>query len=211
MNNIQRAQETAKLLKKEHPQPKTELVHKNETELVVAVMLSAQTTDIKVNQVTKTLFKKYKTWQDYTQADLEELQAIIREVNFYKGKAERLIKAAKVILADFNGKVPKTIKELVTIPGIARKSANVILQELWDIAEGVVVDTHVTRVSQRLGLTNHKDAVKIEKDLMQVLPKSSWRNISGALVVHGRYVCKARSPQCEKCVLNKICPSAFIF
>jgi len=113
------------------------------------------------------------------------------------------------MIADFGGVLPKTIKELTKLSGIARKSANVIQQELWDIAEGVVVDTHVTRVSNRLGLTTHKDAVKIEKDLMVVFPKDSWRNISGAFVLHGRYVCTARKPKCGECVLNKICPSAF--
>jgi endonuclease-3 len=211
MTKKERAQEAAKLLKKEHPNPKTELNHSSEVDLVVAVMLSAQTTDKKVNEVTAKLFKKYKTWDNYANADLEELRQEIRQVNFHKGKAERIIKAAKVILAEFQGKTPKNIENLIKIPGIARKSANVIQQELWDISEGVVVDTHVTRVSNRLELTNHKDAVKIEKDLMGVFPKNSWRNISGALVMHGRYVCKARKPECQKCVLKEICPSAFTF
>jgi len=209
MNKKQRAEEVAKLLKKEHPQPKTELIHNSETELVVAVMLSAQTTDIKVNEVTKELFKKYKTWEDYAAADPQELRTIIKQVNFYIGKADRIVKAAKTILADFHGQLPRDIKNLVKIPGIARKSANVIQQELWDLSEGIVVDTHVTRVSNRLGLTQQKDAVKIEKELMEVFPKDSWRNVSGALVMHGRYVCKARKPDCENCILNKVCPSAF--
>lgn len=211
MTKKERAKEVAALLKKEYPQPKTELVHQNERELVVAVMLSAQTTDLKVNEVTKELFKKYQSWEDYANANVKELGEYIRQVNFYKGKAERLTKAGKVILSEFNGRVPRTIDELVKIPGIARKSANVILQELWDIAEGIVVDTHVTRVSNRLNLTKNKDAVKIEKDLMKVFPKETWRDISGALVLHGRYVCKARKPDCESCVLNQICPSAFTF
>lgn len=206
-----RAKEVAALLKKEYPSPKTELVHQNERELVVAVMLSAQTTDIKVNEVTQELFKKYRSWEDYANADPQELGKIIRQVNFYKGKAQRLIKAGKTILSQFNGEVPQTIEQLVKIPGIARKSANVIIQELWDRAEGIVVDTHVTRVSNRLKLTSNQDAVKIERDLMELFPKESWRNVSGALVLHGRYVCKARKPDCENCVLKKICPSAFTF
>jgi endonuclease III len=201
--------EIAFLLKKEYPHPKTELIHENEMQLAVAVMLSAQTTDKKVNEITPSLFKKYKTWEDLASADLTELQKDIRGVNFHLGKAERIIKAAQVILEDFHGKLPHTVEELIRIPGVARKSANVIQQELWDISEGIVVDTHVIRVSNRLGLTVHTDAVKIERDLMKVIPRDHWRNFSGALVLHGRYVCKARKPNCSECVLNKLCPSAF--
>ncbi|KKS14484.1 MAG: Endonuclease III (DNA-(Apurinic or apyrimidinic site) lyase) [candidate division WWE3 bacterium GW2011_GWA1_41_8] len=206
-----RALEIAKTLNQAYPLPKTELTHINEMQLFVAVMLSAQTTDKKVNQITPTLFEKYKTWEDIANANLAELQKDIHGVNFHLGKADRMIKAAQVILRDYGGVLPKTIPELVKIPGIARKSANVIMQELWDIAEGVVVDTHVTRVSNRLGLTNHTDAVKIEQDLMRLIPKKYWRNFSGALVLHGRYVCTARKPKCSGCVLNKLCPSAFTF
>lgn len=202
--------QAAELLQQEHSNPKTELIHKNEMELAVAVMLSAQTTDKKVNEITQGgLFDKYKTWEDFANADLEELTEDIRGVNFHKGKARRLIKAGKMMVEDFNDELPKTISELIKIPGVARKTANVILQELWDIAEGVVVDTHVTRVSNRLGLTTEENAVKIEKDLMSLLPKKYWRNISGAMVLHGRYVCKARKPNCAGCILNEICPSAF--
>jgi len=209
MSDIKYASEVAKLLKKEHPSPKTELIYENEMQLSIAVAMSAQTTDKKVNEVNEKLFKKYTSWEDFANADLEELQEDIHGVNFHKGKADRIIKMAQMMIADFGGVLPKTIKELTKLSGIARKSANVIQQELWDIAEGVVVDTHVTRVSNRLGLTTHKDAVKIEKDLMVVFPKDSWRNISGAFVLHGRYVCTARKPKCGECVLNKICPSAF--
>ena len=209
MSEIQFAETLAKLLKKEHPNPKTELTYENEMQLAVSVMLSAQTTDKKVNQITSELFDKYKTWRDFANANLAELQAVIRGVNFHLGKAERLIKAGNFITSNFGGRLPKTMSELVKIPGIARKSANVILNELWDISEGIVVDTHVTRVSNRLGLTKNQDAVKIEKDLMKIVPKEYWRNISGAMVLHGRYVCVARKPKCGECVLNKICPSAF--
>lgn len=196
-------------LKELYPEPKTELIHQNELQLVVAVMLSAQTTDKKVNQITPTLFKTYKTWDDFANADLTRLQKEIHGVNFHLGKAERLIKAGKYIVENFNGKIPQKLVDLVKIPGIARKSANVILQELWDIAEGIVVDTHVTRVSSRLGLTKQTDAVKIEKELMEIIPKSDWRNFSGAVVLHGRYICVARKPKCVECGLNKLCPSAF--
>ena len=209
MTKQERALEVAKLLKQEHPNPKTELNQENEMQLAVAVCLSAQTTDKKVNQVTESLFKKYKSWEDFANADLEEMQKDIHGVNFHKGKADRLIKMAQKVISDFGGKLPRTLGELITLPGIARKSANVILNEAWDLTEGIVVDTHVTRVSNRLGLTSEKDAVKIERDLMELFPKDSWRNISGAVVLHGRYVCTAAKPDCANCVLNEICPSAF--
>ena len=203
-----RAELLARRLSELYSSPKTELIHQNEMQLVVAVMLSAQTTDKKVNQITQTLFKKYKTWDDFAGADLQALQREIRGVNFHLGKADRLIKAGKYIIQNFNGKVPQKLVDLIKIPGIARKSANVILQELWDIAEGVVVDTHVTRVSNRLGLIKETDAVKIERDLMGLIPKSYWRNFSGAVVLHGRYVCIARKPKCSECGLRVLCPSA---
>lgn len=202
-----RALEIAQLLKLHHPRPVSELHFSNEREMLVAVMLSAQTTDKKVNQITPTLFTKYPSWEAYANADLSTLQQDIRGVNFYLGKADRLIKAGQFIQSQFNGVLPHNLEQLVKIPGIARKSANVILQELWDIAEGIVVDTHVTRVSNRLGLTTNQDAVKIEKDLMELIPQEYWRNYSGAVVLHGRYVCIARKPNCEECFLNKVCPS----
>ena len=202
-------EKVAKILKVAHPNPKTELLHANEYELCVSVMLSAQTTDKKVNQVTPALFKKYPNWEKLASASQEDVAVLIRQVNFYKGKSDRLIKAAQVVLTKFNGRLPKTIPELIRIPGVARKSANVILQELWDIAEGIVVDTHISRVANRLGLTTNTDPVKIEKDLMVQIPKEYWRNFSGAAVLHGRYICVARKPKCGECPLNKICPSAF--
>lgn len=203
------AKKVAELLKKEHPNPKTELSHKNEYELSIAVMLSAQTTDKKVNQVTPDLFRKYPSWKELSKANLLDVQSLIRQVNFHKGKADRLIRASQVVLSDFGGELPKTMEDLMKIPGIARKSANVIMQECWGIAEGIVVDTHVTRVSNKLGLTRESDPKKIEKDLMNLIPKNYWRNFSGSMVLHGRYVCVARKPKCGECVLNKICPSAF--
>ncbi|RJR27119.1 endonuclease III [candidate division WWE3 bacterium] len=211
MTEQERILKIAQILKNEHPSPKTELTHKNEYELTVAVMLSAQTTDKKVNQITLELFKKYKSWEDLANAELTQLQGDIHGVNFHLGKADRLIKAGKFLMSEYGGKLPRNLDELILIPGVARKSANVILQELWDVAEGIVVDTHVTRVSQRLGITKNTDAVKIEKDLMAIVPKEYWRNFSGAVVLHGRYVCIARKPKCEECVLNKVCPSAFKF
>lgn len=197
----------AEKLSRMYPSPKTELIYANEMQLVVAVMLSAQTTDKKVNQITQNLFKKYKSWNDFANANLATLQNDIRGVNFHLGKAERLIKAARHILDNHGGRVPKRLDELTEIPGVARKSANVILQELWNIAEGIVVDTHVTRVSGRLGLTKETDAVKIERDLMKLIPRRYWRNFSGAMVLHGRYVCVARKPKCGECGLRDLCPS----
>lgn len=201
--------EIAKRLEKYNDSPETELTHSNVRELLIAVCLSAQTTDKKVNQVTPALFEKYKNWEELAEANLEDVQNLIRQVNFYKGKAQRLISAARYILDNFGGEVPKTIEDLVKIPGVARKSANVILNEAFNMAEGIVVDTHVRRVSNRLGLTINQDPKKIEKDLMEILPKSYWRNFSGNVVLHGRYTCKAQKPACDKCVLNDICPSAF--
>ena len=208
MTKEERALEVAKILKKETPNPKTELVHKNEYELAVSVMLSAQTTDRKVNQVTPALFKKYPSWEALAVAKLSDVQNLIRQVNFYKGKAERLIQAGQVVISEFGGKLPRDMDSLMRIPGVARKSANVITQEAWDIANGIVVDTHVRRVSNRLGLTKEQDPKKIEKELMDLLPKKYWRNISGAMVLHGRYICVARKPKCEDCALRDICPSS---
>lgn len=196
-------------IKTHYPNPKTELVHENEMQLAIAVTMSAQTTDKKVNEITSTLFKKYKTWEDFANADLLQLTADIRGVNFHIGKAQRIIEMSKKVLSLYNGVLPRTMNELMTLPGIARKSANVIMQELWEITEGIVVDTHVTRVSQRLGLTSHNDAVKIEKELMEKIPRANWRTYSGGVVLHGRYVCTARSPKCSECFLNDVCPSAF--
>jgi endonuclease-3 len=201
--------EIAERLEKNNDSPETELTHTDERELLIAVCLSAQTTDKKVNEVTPELFRRYGSWEMMAAADVDDVIKIIRPVNFHKGKADRLIKAAKFILETFNGKVPDTIEDLVKIPGVARKSANVILNEVFDKAEGIVVDTHVIRLSNRLGLTVLKDPKKIEKELMGILPKKYWRNFSANLVLHGRYICKAKKPACDKCFLSDICPSAF--
>jgi len=209
MSDLNNVDKIVKTLKKKYPNPRTELIYENEYQLAVAVMLSAQTTDKKVNQVTPQLFKKYPSWESLASAELPGIQSLIREVNFYKGKAERLIQAGRVVTANFGGVLPGNMEDLMKIPGVARKSANVIMQELWGIADGIVVDTHVKRVSNRLGLTKERDPEKIEKELMKLIPRESWRNFSGAMVLHGRYICTAKSPKCEECPLNEICPSAF--
>lgn len=209
MQKQERVLEVVGLLRKENPHPKTELKYENEMQFAVAVMLSAQTTDKKVNELTKNLFNKYKTWQDFANADLDTLTGEIRGVNFHKGKAQRLIQAGKVVQQNLAGRLPQNLADLVKIPGVARKSANVIQQELWGVVEGVVVDTHVSRVSARLGFTIETDPVKIEKDLMVAVPKEHWQFFSQAVVLHGRYTCTARKPRCAECVLSEICPSAF--
>lgn len=201
--------EIAEKLENNNNSPETELTHANLRELLIAVCLSAQTTDKKVNQVTPDLFKRYPDWESLASADVNEVMSLIKQVNFHKGKADRLIKAARFILDNFQGEIPKKMEELVKIPGVARKSANVILNEGFNMAEGIVVDTHVSRVSNRLGLTTNSDPKKIEKDLMEILPNKYWRNFSGNVVLLGRYICKARKPECDKCILNNICPSAF--
>jgi len=209
MENNERLIEVASRMENNNPTPHIELNYTNERELFIAVCLSAQTTDKKVNQVTTPLFEKYPSWASLAEASLEELQSMIRAVNFHKGKAQRLILASKFILEKFQGQLPRSLDELILIPGVARKSANVILNEAFNTAEAIVVDTHVVRLSNRLGFTTNKDPKKIEKELMQMLPKNFWRNFSANLVLHGRYVCKARKPACELCMFKDICPSAF--
>ncbi|HBL00746.1 TPA: endonuclease III [candidate division WWE3 bacterium] len=209
MDKKEKAEKVALLLQKKHPNPKTELTHSDEYQLAISVMLSAQTTDKKVNQVTPALFNKYPSWEALASADTSEVTALIRQVNFHKGKAQRIVDAARTVLSLYNGVLPHGMAELMKLPGVARKSANVIMQELWGIAEGIVVDTHVSRVTTRLGLTTQKDPKKIEEDLINLLPKKYWRNFSGSAVLHGRYVCTARKPKCGECVLNEICPSAY--
>jgi endonuclease-3 len=199
----------AQRIAEHYPNPKTELIYANEMQLAIAVTLSAQTTDKKVNEITSTLFKKYLSWEALAGANIAELTQDIKGVNFHIGKAQRLGDMAKKVIADFNGKLPRDMASLITLPGVARKSANVIMQELWGIADGVVVDTHITRVSQRLGFTKNTDAVKIEKELMTIIPKEYWRTYSGGIVLHGRYICTARKPKCAMCFLNDVCPSAF--
>ncbi len=209
MTVLDRAKEVTKLLRKKFPEPKTELIFENPYQLACAVILAAMCTDKLVNKVTPNLFIRFPTPKDLASADLDEIKTYIKSVNFFNNKAKSLSGMAKTLLSEFGGVMPKTMVELMKLPGIARKSANVILNEAYDIAEGFVVDTHVTRVSGRLGLTDKKDPVKIEQDLMKVFDKKDWRLLSGALVLHGRYTCVARKPKCEECVLNKTCPSAF--
>lgn len=207
----QRAAQTIELLSNLYPDAKTALNYTNPLELLVATMLSAQTTDAQVNKVTQTLFKKYKTTKDYATAPLAQLEEDIHSTGFYHNKAKNLKACAQMLLDRFHGEVPQTMEELIQLPGVARKTANIVLYFAFGITAGVAVDTHVMRLSQRLGLTAEKDQDKIERDLMALLPKEQWMPLTNLLILHGRQVCTAKKPRCDICVLNKICPSAFTF
>ncbi|PIR89123.1 MAG: endonuclease III [Candidatus Harrisonbacteria bacterium CG10_big_fil_rev_8_21_14_0_10_40_38] len=191
-DNAKRAEKIIKILKKLFPKTKIALDYSNNWELVVAVILSAQTTDKKVNEVTKRLFKKYPKLDSYAKADISEFQKDIKEIGLYRAKAKNILSTAKIIKDQYNGVIPKTIKELVALPGIGRKTANVILGNAYGIVDGIAVDTHVVRLSRLFGLTKHKDAVKIEKDLMEILPKKEWFNFTYRMIDYGRKYCTAR-------------------
>lgn len=197
-------------LKDEYPGATTELNWSNPLELLVATVLSAQTTDVRVNAVTENLFEKYRTAADYAGADPAELEEDIRPTGFYRNKARSLQGMARALIEDHDGEVPRTMEELVALPGVGRKTANVVLGNAFGIDEGIVVDTHVRRLSKRLGLTTRDDPEKIEKDLIQTVPKEDWTVFSHLLILHGRRVCKSRKPDCPNCVLNDICPSSTV-
>jgi endonuclease-3 len=198
-------------LKREYPDARTELDWKNPLELLVATILSAQTTDVRVNQVTNTLFEKYRTAEDYAGAEPTQLEEDIRPTGFYRNKARALQGMARALLERHGGEVPRTMAELVALPGVGRKTANVALGNAFGVDEGIVVDTHVRRVSGRLGLTEEKDPEKIERDLLQVVPEEDRTIFSHLLIFHGRRRCKARKPDCPGCVLNDVCPSAYYY
>ncbi len=198
-------------LKKMYPDAKCALIFNNHLELLISVMLSAQCTDVMVNKVTPALFKRYKTASDFADANPKELERMIFSCGFYRAKAANIIKAGKVLRDRFHSQVPKTIEELIEIPGVARKTANVVLGNAHGLVEGIAVDTHVRRVSQRLGLTKNNDPVKIEQDLMKLLPKEEWFLITYRLIEHGRHVCDAKKPLCPECPLRPFCPSSAIF
>ena len=206
-----RALKIIELLEKEHMDAKIALNYSNPLELLVATMLSAQSTDETINKVTKTLFKKYTKPEDYANAKLTELEQDIRSTGFYHNKAKNLQNTTKMLVEKYNSKVPKTMEELVKLPGVARKTANIVLTNAFGVVVGVAVDTHVRRLAQRLGLSENKDPNKIEQDLMSIAPKDKWMRLTDLLIFHGRRVCTAKKPNCAGCVLNKICPSAFTF
>ena len=190
-----------------HPDAAIALRSTNPLQLLVAVMLSAQTTDVNVNRVTTTLFEKYRRPEDYLAVPPEELERDIYATGFFRQKAKSLRGTMKMLIEEYDGEVPRTIDELVRLPGVARKTANVVAAELGE-PQGVVVDTHVRRLSQRLGLTKEEDPVKIERDLQRLVPRADWGIFPHLLIWHGRRVCIARAPRCEDCVLNDLCPSS---
>jgi endonuclease III len=202
------APEVTARLKAEYPDASTELDWSNPLELLVATILSAQTTDVQVNRVTESLFSKYRTAEDYADSNPDELEEDIRPTGFYRNKARSLRGMARALVEEHGGEVPRTMSELVALPGVGRKTANVVLGNAFGSNEGIVVDTHVRRVSGRLGLTESSDPVKVEQELMRLVPERDWTIFSHLLILHGRRTCKARKPDCPNCILNDICPSA---
>jgi len=191
----------------EYPDAQIALRYRNELELLVSVMLSAQTTDVNVNRVTERLFEKYKRPEDYLAVPPEELERDLYATGFYRQKARALRATMAMLLEEYDGRVPRRLEDLVRLPGVARKTANVVAAELGD-PQGIVVDTHVRRLSQRLGLTKEEDPVKIERDLQRLVPREYWGLFPHLLIWHGRRVCIARAPRCEDCVVNDLCPSS---
>jgi endonuclease-3 len=204
----ERMPEILRLLHAEHPDAHCALNHTNALELLVATILSAQCTDERVNMVTPGLFEKYPDAVAFAEADIAELEEAVRSTGFYRNKARNIQDACRRIVHEYGGEVPDTMDDLLTLKGVARKTANVVLGNWFGIADGVVVDTHVKRLSNRLGLTQESDPIKIERDLMALTPTSEWVDLSHLLIFHGRRVCSARKPNCAGCVLNHLCPSS---
>jgi len=206
----ERTEKIIKLLKRAHPDAKCALHHSNAFELLIATILSAQCTDERVNKVTADLFRKYRKPEDYLKVPATELQEDIRTTGFFRNKTKSIQGACKMLVEEFDDEVPQAMAELLKLPGVARKTANVVLGVAYGKAEGVVVDTHVSRLSHRLKLTKHKDAVKIEKDLMEIVPRKNWIEFAHLLIFHGRRICKARRPLCEQCMVEELCPSSIL-
>jgi endonuclease-3 len=193
-------------LAKEYGDATCALVHKNAFQLLMATILSAQCTDVRVNMVTPDLFAKWPTPEAMAKAPVRELEKVIQSTGFFRNKARNILACCQKIVEEYDGQIPQSLAELVTLPGVGRKTANVVLGTAFSIASGVVVDTHVTRLAYRLGLTRHTNAVKIEQDLIKLLPEKEWIDFSHRLIHHGRRICIARKPLCEKCILLEICP-----
>ncbi|MFQ6617062.1 MAG: endonuclease III [Fidelibacterota bacterium] len=206
-NRKRRAAIINKILKERYPDAGCTVDYTNALELLIATILSAQCTDERVNILTRDLFKKYKNAEDYMKVEISELEKDIRPTGFYRNKALRIKKACQKIVEDFDGEVPSTMEELITLPGVARKTANVVLGNVFHKAEGIVVDTHVWRVSNRLGLSDKNNADKIEKELCELIPGDEWISFGHRMIIHGRYVCKAKNPLCNECALKDLCPS----
>jgi endonuclease III len=197
-------------LKKEFPQARTALEFSNPLQLLISTILSAQCTDVRVNIVTPALFAKYRSVKDFAEADRSELEAEIKSTGFYRMKAKNIINACNSIVEQFNGQIPKTMDELLSLPGVGRKTANCVLGGAYGIQSGIVVDTHVIRIANLLGLTKNDAPDKIEQDLIKLVPKREWYRFSNLIILHGRKTCKARKPLCNACILADICPSAQI-
>ncbi len=206
-----RVREIIRVLRREYPRSRTALRFETPLQILVATILSAQCTDEKVNEITPSLFRKYPKAQDFARADQATLEKEIRPTGFFRNKAKSIIGASQKIVADFNGQVPDTMKDLITLPGVARKTANIVLSSGYKKSEGIAVDTHVKRLSQRLGLSREKNPDKIERDLLNIVPKKDWLDFNYMLVNHGRRVCQARKPRCPSCQLRSQCPSVAEF
>jgi endonuclease-3 len=198
-------------LRREYPDSRTALFHESPLQILIATILAAQCTDERVNKITPGLFEKYPTAADFAKADRAALEQEIRPTGFFRNKAKSIIGAAKTIVEDFGGEVPSTMDELLTLPGVARKTANIVLSSGFQKADGIAVDTHVRRLSGRLGLSRQTVPEKIEKDLMKIVPRTDWLDFNYMLVNHGRRVCRARKPLCPQCAIRKLCPSAVKF
>ena len=199
------------ILKKTYPDAKCSLDFSNAFELVVAVMLSAQCTDERVNLTTPALFKRCKTIKDFSNIDIKELEELIHPCGFYKNKAKNIIKCANQILADFNGQVPNNMEDLISLPGIGRKSANVIMLEVFQNPQGIAVDTHCKRIANRLGLSTEKDPSKIEQDLLKQIDYNDYKDVNHLFIWHGRYTCKSRNPDCENCCIKNLCCHCHVY
>lgn len=211
MRKKEKTLEILEILKKEFPDSKCSLNYENPFQLLIATILSAQCTDVRVNQVTKEiLFPKYKTPQDYLNVPIEDLEKDIHSTGFYRNKAKSIVRCCQTLVENFDSKIPQTMKELTSLGGVGRKTANVVLGNCFGKPDGVVVDTHVTRISNKLGLTKENNAVKIEKDLNKIVHKKDWVIFSHLLIDHGRKTCNARKPKCSECQLVPLCPSAEI-
>ena len=211
IDNKTKVLKIVKLLEKEHPDAKIALHYTNPLEFLIATILSAQCTDERVNIVTKTLFEKYRTAEDYANANAKELEEDIRSTGFYRNKTRNIKKCCQMLVERFDSQVPRTMEEMLELPGVARKTANIVLSNAFGVIEGIAVDTHVRRLAKRLGLTEHEDPNKIEESLMKIVPRDYWMKITDLLIFHGRRVCMAKKPKCGICILNKICPSALKF
>jgi endonuclease-3 len=207
MNELERVTALLVRLSEAYPEAECALEHQSPWELLVATILSAQCTDVRVNMVTPALFAKYPRPEDYLAAPVEELEQDIHSTGFYRNKAKSIRGAAQMLVEQFGGELPRTMEEMLLLPGVARKTANVVLGTAFGLAEGIAVDTHVRRLSGRLGLTRHDDPDKIERDLMALAPREQWINLSHRLILHGRQVCHARKPSCSACALAELCPS----